>query len=92
MFMDLSTAQQILVVILSSALALFLILGIVAVIFVIRLVQTLRMIADKAEHIVQSAEAVGDAFKRAAGPLGVFRFVRNIADMVSRHNHNRDKE
>jgi len=93
MFMDLSTAQQILVVVLSSMLALFLILGIVAVVCIIRLVQTLRMIAGKAEHLVQSAEAVGDAFKRAAGPLGVFRFVRNIADMVSQHKHNnRDKE
>ncbi len=91
MFMDLSTAQQILVVILSCALALFLVLGIVAAVLVIRLVQTLRMIASKAEHLVDTAEAVGDAFKRAAAPVGVFKFIHNIADMVSQHKHNKEQ-
>jgi hypothetical protein len=90
MFMDLSTAQQILVVILSCALALFLVLGIVTAVLLIRLVQTLRMIAGKAEHLVTTAEAVGDAFKKAAGPVGVLKFVRNIADMVSQHKHNKE--
>lgn len=85
MFMDLNTAQQILVVVLASALAIFIILSIVIAILVIRLLQTLRMVADKAEHLVESAEAVGDVFKRMAGPVGIWKFIRSIADMVSQH-------
>ena len=83
--MELSTAQQILVVVLASALAIFLILSIVAAVLVIRLLATLRMVANKAEHIVESVESVGDVFKRTAGSFGVLRFLRGIVDTV--HNH-----
>jgi len=83
--MELSTAQQILVVVLASALAIFLILSIVAVVLVIRLLATLRMVANKAEHIVESVESVGDVFKRTAGSFGIYRFLRGIVDTV--HNH-----
>lgn len=92
MFMDLSTAQQILVVVLASALAIFLILGIVLAVLVIRLLQTLRVVAGKAEQLVESAEAVGEVFKRVAGPVGIFKFVRSIVDMVAQHKHNKGKE
>lgn len=89
--MDLSTAQQILVIVLASALAIFLVLSIVAAVFIIRLIQTLRLIADKAEKVVESAEAVGDVFKRAAGPLGVFKFLRHVVDMVGQHKQDKEK-
>ncbi len=88
--MDLGTAQQILVVVLASALAIFLILSIAAVVLIIRLLATLRMVADKAERIVESVESVGDIFRKTAGPLGIFRFIKGIVDMV--HNHGQDKK
>jgi|GEM_PF-555083 len=86
--MDLSTAQQILVIVLASALAIFLILSIVAVVLVIRLVATLRLVANKAEHIIESVESVGDVFKRTAGSFGIFKFLRGIVDMA--HSHGKD--
>lgn len=88
--MDLNTTQQILVVVLASALAIFLVLSIVAVALVIRLLATLRMVANKAERIVESVESIGDAFKKTAGPLGIFRFVKSMVDVV--HNHGQDKQ
>lgn len=78
--MELSTVQQILLSILAAALALFLILSIAIAVMVIRLLKTLRAIADKAEKVVESAEAVGDVFKKAAGPLGIFRLIQGIID------------
>jgi hypothetical protein len=83
--MDLSTAQQILVIVLSCALAIFLILSIVIAVMVVGLIKKIKIIADKAEHIVHSAENVGQIFKNVAGPMTILRFVRGISDMVSKH-------
>lgn len=89
--MELNTAQQILVVVLATALAIFLVLAIVAAIFIIRLLQTLRLVADKAEKVIESAEAVGDVFKKAAGPLGALRLIRTLIDTVGEHKQHKDK-
>lgn len=80
--MELSTAQQILVIILSSALAIFLVMAIVAAVYIIKLVKSLQHVAAKAEQVVDSVEAVGESLKRTAGSIGVLRFIRNVAHMV----------
>jgi hypothetical protein len=78
--MELSTVQQIILIILASALAIFLILSVAIAVMVIRLVKTIRVIADKAERVVESAEAVGDVFKKAAGPMGILRFIQGVME------------
>ncbi len=83
--MDLSTAQQVLVVILSTALAIFLILSIVIAAMVIQLLTTLRNLAGKAERVVQSAENVGEIIKNVITPMSVLKFGHSIFDMVSKH-------
>jgi hypothetical protein len=90
--MDLSTTQQILLIILASALALFLLLSIVVVILVIRLLQKLRLIVDKAEKVIESAEAVGEVFKKAAGPVGLLRLLHGLVDMASKHKRDNDNK
>lgn len=87
--MDLSTTQQILVVTLSTALAVFLLLAIVIAILTIKLLMTLRMVADKAEKVVESAEAVGQVIKNVAGPMGVLRFARSVFEIVSKHKESK---
>lgn len=84
-YMDLSTAQQILVVILSSTLAILLVMAIVVMALVIKLLQSLRKVANKAEHFVESAEQVGTIIKNVAGPAGAVRFARAVFEMVSSH-------
>jgi uncharacterized metal-binding protein len=83
--MELSTAQQALVVILSTALAIFLILSIIIAAMVIQLLTTLRKLADRAEHVVQSAENVGEIIKNVVTPMTVLKFGHSIFDLVSRH-------
>jgi hypothetical protein len=83
--MELSTAQEILVIILASALGIFLVLAIVVIVLVIRLLQTLRGIAKTAERMVHSAESAAAMLKNVSGPVGIFRFVRSMADMVAEH-------
>jgi hypothetical protein len=79
-----STAEQTLVVILASALAVLLILAIVAAVQIIRLVRVLNHIAIKAEEIVDSAERTAELVKTAVGQLSVMRFVQNIVTMVQK--------
>lgn len=90
--MDLSTSQQILVIFLSTALAVLLVLAIAVAIAVLKLVKTLREIAAKAEKVVESAEAVGEVFKKAAGPLGLLRFLANMVEMVKHKAETKHKD
>jgi hypothetical protein len=78
--MELSTAQQIILIILASALAIFLILSVAIAVMIVRLIKTIRMIVEKAERVIESAEAVGDVFKKAAGPMSILRFIQGVMD------------
>jgi cell division protein FtsB len=77
-----NTAEQILVVILAAALAVFLVLAITATVYIIRLLKILNEIAEKAEHLVNSAEAVSDMVRQTVGRLTLLRFVRGVVDLV----------
>ena len=79
------TAEQILVVFLSTALAVLLVVSIIAVVATTKLVKAVQRVTEKAEHIVDDVEKVGETFKSAAGPLAVLRVVNNIMKVVSKH-------
>ncbi len=79
------TSQEVLVVILSAALAVLLILTIVVSVLAIKLLQSVQRISEKAEHIIENVEQVGDTFKNAAGPLALVKVISNIVRMVSKN-------
>jgi type II secretory pathway pseudopilin PulG len=78
-------AETILVIITSSLLSLLLIVGIVLAVAIYKLVKSIRRIADRAEDIVDSAEAVTEAFRNVSGPLSVLKTVQNIISLVNDH-------
>ena len=80
--MELSTAQQVLVILLSVALAVLLLVSIIAVVLVIRLLVAIKVITTKAEKLIASAEAAADIFKKASGPVGILNVVRSIVNIV----------
>jgi uncharacterized membrane-anchored protein YhcB (DUF1043 family) len=82
--MELSTAQQILVVVLSTVLAISLIVAIVIGVMIINLLRKVRQITEKAERAVQSAEAVGEVIKNVAGPATLMKAVKFIADLAAK--------
>lgn len=82
--MDTDTALKILVIILSTTLAVFLILGIVLVVKLIQVAKHLNNITIKAEQIADKAEAVTDFMSRSAGPIAIGKLLGNIADAISR--------
>lgn len=75
-----TNAQDILVIILSSFLALFLLLNIVALVFIIKIVQSVKRITEKAEHLADKAEEIGDFVKHASGPIVIGRALAVISD------------
>jgi isoprenylcysteine carboxyl methyltransferase (ICMT) family protein YpbQ len=89
--MELSTAQQIILIILAAALALLLLLAIVATVLVIRLLKVLRLIADEASKVVESAEAVGEALKKTAGPLGLLHFIQVVVEAAMQRKTRKTK-
>jgi hypothetical protein len=77
-------AESILVVILASVLIIFLIVGIVLLAMVAKLVQAMRRVVQRAEHVVESAGDAADLLKNASGPLALFKLVRNIMKAVDK--------
>ena len=76
-----TSAEQTLVIILSSFLAIFLILAITVAILAIKLLNKLRGIADNAESITANIEAASDSFRSAAGPLAFSKIIGSIYGM-----------
>jgi uncharacterized membrane protein YbjE (DUF340 family) len=72
-------AQDILVIILSTFLAIFLLLNIVALIFIVKIVKTVQRITDKAEQLADKAEEIGDFVKHATGPIIIGRALSVIS-------------
>jgi hypothetical protein len=72
--------EQFIAVVLATFLATFLLLGIILFILAIKLVRTVKRITEKAEHLADKAEAVGDFFHHAAGPLALGRILTVVAD------------
>jgi hypothetical protein len=77
-------STEILIIILSVTLTVFLIVAIVFIIALIKLIGYLRLIAGKAEHVVDNVETASALFKNAAGPMAAGKFLSNIIDLVSK--------
>jgi len=71
---------QILVIILSTFLAIFLALGIVVLILCIKIANRVKTITEKAEAVVDKVEHVGDFFQKSAGPIALARIITKMAD------------
>lgn len=66
-------AYSTLVIILSITLAVFLILAIVAVSFLIKLLKSANRISAKAEAVATNLEEAADNFKKVAGPAAAMQ-------------------
>ncbi len=77
-----NTAFDVIVIILSSFLFIFLVLSIVALVLVVRLVSALRAVVAKGEQLVDSAEEIGEALRRNAGAVGLVRMLLKFISKV----------
>lgn len=75
-------SQDILVIILSSFLALFLLLSIIFLVIAIKVVLVVKRVMTKAESLTDKAEAVGDFFQHAATPIMVGKLFNAVSDSI----------
>lgn len=75
-------AEQILVIILSSFLAIFLLLNIIFLVIAIKVVLIVKRVSKKAEDLADKAEAFGEFVQHAATPMIVGKLFNNLSDMV----------
>ncbi len=82
------TATQILVIVISSVLGIFLILFIIALVYTIGIARRVKEIVSRAESVAGSVEAAASAFEKTATPLAVLKLISNIVA----HAQKRKKE
>lgn len=68
-------AYSTLVIILSIALAVFLTVGIIATVYLIKLLKSANRISEKAEVVVGNVEEATENFKKLAGPAAILQSV-----------------
>lgn len=82
--MTITTTEQILLIILSSALAIFLIIGIILGIKLIKIMDSIKRIADHAENVAENVEQTAAMFQKAAGPMAILKVLGNLGDLVQK--------
>jgi cell division protein FtsL len=82
--MTANTSEHILVILLSVALAVLLFLAIVIAVYAIRLLKAVNRIAEKAEHVAQKAEGIGELLSKVTTSTAAFRVAKSIFDMVKK--------
>ena len=75
---------DILVIILSIALAVFLVLGIITLVLVIRILRHLKTVTEKAQHVADNIDTASEFFKKAAGPAAIGKLLANIYETIKK--------
>ncbi len=84
--------EQILVVVLAGFLAIFLLLGIVLLIFLIQVVKSVKRISEKAEHLAERADNVSEFIEHAAAQLTIGRFIGTLSGLLTRKQAKKGKK
>jgi len=71
-------AESILVIIVSTALTLFLLLAIIVLVLIARVLFTIKRIVEHADRVIETAGEAADMLKNVSGPLALFKLLRNI--------------
>ncbi len=79
-----NTTFDILVIVLSSLLGLFLILSIICIALVLKLVGSLRRVVAKGENLVDNVEEIGETIRNNVGAVSVLRLFSQFAKIMNK--------
>jgi len=85
------TASWALLIVVSATLTVFLIVMIIATVYVIKILKQVQRITEQAENAVDSMQAAAATFERSATPLALLKLIANIVSQVTRHNKKKGK-
>jgi hypothetical protein len=81
-----STTDTVLVIILTCLLGLWLLVGIVLSIVLVKLVNSVRRVVEKAEGVVDSVESAAEIFRDTQGRLAFIKLIRNIIKVAKKRS------
>lgn len=84
------TAAEILVIILSIALAIFLTLAIILTVYLIVIAKKIRNVAETAERTAGQVENVVAFMRKAAGPAMLSKLVMDVVGRLSRRKKGKE--
>jgi hypothetical protein len=76
--MSLNNTEQDLLILCSSFLLIFLILGIVALIYFIRIQLAIKKVIKNVEYVSDKAERITEAIEKSAPVLGLIKFLSSL--------------
>lgn len=86
-------SYDILVIILSVMLAIFLLTGIIAGIYVAKFAKNIKEISDKAKDLVDNASSAAAMMRKTAAPAAVAKFVaEQVGEAIKKHNKKAKEE
>jgi len=85
-------AQEILVVFLASALAVFLVLGIILLIICIKIANKVKHITERAEQFSEKAENIAEFLSKSAMPLAVAKFVAVVSEIFKNRDSKKSRK
>lgn len=84
-----STLDTVFLGVAACALALFFLIGSIVLVFVFKLIKSIKGVVAKAEEAIDSVEAASETIRNigenASGPLAFAKVIRNIIHIVNRH-------
>jgi Sec-independent protein translocase protein TatA len=80
-----------LLIVVSSALTVFLIVLIVALVYLIGILKQLKRIATQAESAVESVQSAAATFQRSASPLAALKLMANIVNQAAKMNRKKGR-
>ncbi len=79
-----STAAEVLLIVVSATLSVFLIVFIVALGYVIKVMRRVKKMAERAEHVADAVEAAADSVRHTAAPIAAVRLIAKIISKANR--------
>lgn len=79
-----TTTDHVLLIILTTLLSIFFLLGITILVLVVKLVGSVKRVVIKAEGVVDSVESAAEVLKDTSGRLAFLKLVRNIMKMAQK--------
>lgn len=79
-----NNADEILLIVLAVVIIIFFLLVIWALVYLVKILKDVKVIVNDAKRLINSAEAVGEAFKNVSGPIALVRLIRNLSNVVSK--------
>jgi heme/copper-type cytochrome/quinol oxidase subunit 2 len=86
------TTAEVLLIVVSAIMSVFLIVLIVAIGFCIALLRRVKKVVDRAEDVAESVESAAHAFGKSAAPIAIFKFIAKVVSHSQRHGKGRRNE